>query len=95
MRGNNYSTVGVNEQKDMVNSGVRDIVGRRGTSDPRCVLKYRNYDNSLSHASTKHQVTYCINTSGDFVASARRLRFLGPLRTRAGSTVHYAIQELV
>ena len=23
MRGNNYSTVGVNEQKDMVNSGVR------------------------------------------------------------------------
>jgi hypothetical protein len=24
MRGNNYSTVGVNEQKDMVNSGVRD-----------------------------------------------------------------------
>jgi hypothetical protein len=48
-------------------------------------------------APNKYQVTYCINigTSGDFVASARRLRFLGPLRTRAGSAVHYAIQELV
>ena len=27
-----------------------------------------------------------------FVASARRLCPLGPLRTRAGSTVHYAMQ---
>ena len=78
MRGNNYSTVGVNEQKDMVNSGVR------GTKDMN--LRSRWIGNLL---------IYCIGTSGDFVASARRLRFLGPLRTRAGSTVHYAIQELV
>jgi hypothetical protein len=42
----------------------------------------------------KYKVIYFIGTSGDFVASARRLRFLGPLRTRAGSATHYAIQEL-
>jgi hypothetical protein len=39
MRGNNYSTVGVNEQKDMVNSGVR------GTKDKNlrsgCIGKLR------------------------------------------------------
>ena len=33
-----------------------------------------------------------LGTSGYFVASARRLRSLGPLRTRAGSTVRYAMQ---
>jgi hypothetical protein len=37
MRGNNYSTVGVNEQKDMVNSGVRGTKDKNLRS--RCIGK--------------------------------------------------------
>ena len=95
MRVRSCIIVDVIEQKDMVNSGVRGTKERNLRTEVYYILKYRNYNNNLSHASTKYQVIYCIGTSGDFVASARRLRFLGPLRTRAGSAVHYAIQELV
>jgi hypothetical protein len=48
MRVYSYSTVGVVEQKDMVNSGVRD----RKKRNLRLEV-YSNYNNSLSHASTK------------------------------------------
>ena len=74
--------------------GLSEGQEEEGPQETRCVLKRRNYNNRLSHASAKHQVIYCVGTSGDFAASARRLRFLGPLRTRAGSTVHCATQEL-
>ena len=87
MRVNSYSTVGVVEQKDMVNSGAGD----RKKRNLRLEV-YSNYNNSLSHASTRIPGNLLCWYS---VASARRSRFLGPLRTRAGSTVHYAIQEQV
>jgi hypothetical protein len=59
MRGNNYSTVGVNEQKDMVNSGVRDRKKRNLRLEVYSKSKYRNYNNGLSHTCkncTKYQV---------------------------------------
>ena len=51
VRGTNYSAVGVIEQRIWLTQEWG--IGRRGTSDSRCILKYRNYNNSLSHASTK------------------------------------------
>jgi hypothetical protein len=39
MRGNNYSTVGVNEQKDMVNSGVRDRNRKKRNPRPEVYSK--------------------------------------------------------
>ena len=42
--------------------------------------------------STLLPAIYSVGTSGDSVASARRLCSLGPLRTRAGSTARYAMQ---
>jgi hypothetical protein len=84
-----YSAVGVVEQKDVVNSGVGDRKKRNLRLEVySTVTTIRAYHMQ----GPKYQVIYCIGAS---VASARRSRFLGPLRTRAGSTAHYSMQEQV
>jgi hypothetical protein len=84
-----YSTVDVNEQRNMVNSGVRGTKNNHLMIEMDCIyyLSYRNLGPSAGNLNH-----WC----------SRRLRrfglrwcSLGPLRTRAGSIAHYTMQEVV
>jgi hypothetical protein len=91
-RVSSYSEVGAVEQRHMVNSGVRATKQeRRPTPGPGLVV-----------SNTKTIMFKClvpVNYSTVMVLAetlsfrARRCCFLGPLRTRAGSTAHHTTQE--
>ena len=82
-----YSKIGAIEQRHMVNSGVRGTKNNHLMIEMDCVY-YLSYRNLVPSTGNLH-----------YWYSRRLRRFglcwcsLGPLRTRAGSIVHYTIQE--
>ncbi len=77
------------EQRYVVNSGVG------GTKNNHLMIEM-DFTYYLSyHIQTPSTGNLYYWDSRGLRRFGSSLRFLGPLRTRAGSTVHYAIQELV
>ena len=91
-----YSKVGAIEQRYMVNSGVRGTKNKGLRAEVGCASIAPIIYHLPCHAqapSTGNLCCWCSRRLRRFGLAAGAPSGLGPLRTRAGSTVHYTIQS--
>ena len=91
MHVSSYSKADAIEQRNVVNSGVRGAKNNHLMIEMDCIyyLFYRNLGPSTSTGNLHYWCSRRLRRFG------LRWCSLGPLRTRAGSIVHYTMQEAV